>query len=121
MTIGRARFRYVPYQDLGGIPNVIVDGSATDSTVLTLSHWPNSPVPPGLESDLSAEMAFSFLARSDLHDGTEVVSNNHFDQDGLVSLFALVEPQRALERRDFLLDVAAAGRRSGVDAHQRVR
>jgi len=106
---GSPGFRYVPYQDLGGIPNVIVDGSATDSTVLTLSHWPNSPVPPGLESDLSAEMAFSSLARSDLHDGTEVVSNNHFDQDGLVSLFALVEPQRALERRDFLLDVAAAG------------
>jgi hypothetical protein len=62
-----------------------------------------------LEADLSAEMAFAFLARADLHDGTEVVSNNHFDQDGLVSVFALVEPKAALERRDFLIDVAAAG------------
>lgn len=110
MTAGpHPRFRYVPYTDLAGTPNVIVDGSTADGTVLTLSHWPHTPVPAGLEADLSAEMAFTFLARPDLHDGTAVVSNNHFDQDGLVSVFALVEPEVALERRAFLIDVAAAG------------
>ena len=39
----------------------------------------------------------------------EAVSNNHFDQDGLVSIFALVDPAEAIARRSVLEDVAAAG------------
>jgi len=101
--------RFEPYDVLGGVPNVVVDGSATEGTVLTLSHWPQSPVPPGLEADLSAEMAFTYLRRCDLHEPAAVVSNNHFDQDGLVSVFALVEPDAALTRRQVLVDLASAG------------
>ena len=41
--------------------------------------------------------------------GVELVSNNHFDQDGLVSIFALVDPDEASPRRAFLEDVASAG------------
>jgi hypothetical protein len=104
-----ANFEYVPYHLLDGRPNVIVDGSATEGTVLTLSHWPNSPCPPGLEEDLSAEMSFSYLARLDLHGEATAVSNNHFDQDGLVSLLALVDPANALPRRRILVDLARAG------------
>lgn len=101
--------RYVPYHQMGGAPNVVVDGSPTDGTALCLSHWPNLPVPPGLEEDLSAEMAMAYLARFDLHGPAEIVSNNHFDQDGLVSAFALTDPDAALARRELLIDVAAAG------------
>jgi hypothetical protein len=104
-----ATFEYVPYHLLEGRPNVIVDGSGTDGTVLTLSHWPNSPCPPGLEEDLSAEMAFAYLGHLGLHGEATAVSNNHFDQDGLVSVFALVQPQAALSRRRMLVDVARAG------------
>ena len=39
----------------------------------------------------------------------EAVSNNHFDQDGLVSIYALVAPEEAIARRSFLEDVARAG------------
>jgi hypothetical protein len=101
--------QYVPYEELVGRANVIVDGSPTERTVLSLSHWPHLPVPPGLEADLSAEMALAYLDRFDLHDAAELVSNNHFDQDGLVSVFALVHPDAARARRDLLIDVAAAG------------
>ena len=101
--------RYRPYADAAAVPNVIVDGARTPATVLALSHWPHSPVPPGLEADLSAQMAFGYLARPDLQVSADVVSNNHFDQDGLVSVLALVDPPAALERRDVLVDVAAAG------------
>jgi hypothetical protein len=104
-----ANFEYVPYHLLDSRPNVIVDGSATEGTVLTLSHWPSSPCPPGLEEDLSAEMAFSYLERLDLHGEATAVSNNHFDQDGLVSLLALVQPENALARRRILVDLARAG------------
>lgn len=91
------------------MPNVVVDGSAAEGTVLTLSHWPNTPCPKGLEADLSAEMAFGYLGRADLHGEAEVVSNNHFDQDGLVSVYALSCPVEAIARRQPLVDLAAAG------------
>ena len=100
---------YVPYGELGGRPNVIVDGAATEGTVLTLSHWPHTPTPPDVARDLSAEMVFAYLDRPDLQQPGAAVSNNHFDQDGLVSVFALVDPDAARARRDFLEAVAAAG------------
>jgi hypothetical protein len=99
----------MPYGQLAGTPNVIVDGSATDSTVLTLSHWPNSGAPAWAAADLSAQMVFRYLEQPERHVAAEVVSTNHFDQDGLVGIFALVDPPAALARRDRLVDIAAAG------------
>jgi hypothetical protein len=128
--------RYVPYHLLDGRPNVVVDGSPTRGTVLTLTHWPGYPAPAGLARDLSAQMAFAYLdaggpyPRVDAaampeaaaairgvehvpseHDlrGPYAASNNHFDQDGLVALLALTRPQEALSRRALLEDLAAAG------------
>jgi hypothetical protein len=109
--VPRTRLAYRPYGELDDEPNVIVDGSPTPATTLTLSHWPGIPAPPPeLQADLSAEMAFRYLGHpSVLHGGAESVSVNHFDQDGLVGLFALVDPDAALARQDRLEDVAAAG------------
>jgi hypothetical protein len=100
---------YTPYEDLSDRPNIIVDGSPTGGTVLSLSHWPHLPVPTGLEADLSAEMALLYLDRFDLHGSARLVSNNHFDQDGLMSVYALVSPEQARPRAEQVTDVAAAG------------
>jgi hypothetical protein len=101
--------RFVPYPDLDAMPNVIVDGAGTDSTVLTLSHWPGSRVASALQADLSAEIAVRYLEHPALHVAVEAVSNNHFDEDGLLGVFALVEPDIALAHRDLVVDVARAG------------
>jgi hypothetical protein len=102
--------KFVPYHLLDGRPSVILDGSPAPGTVLTVTHWPGYPPPAGVEDDLTAQMAFRLLARPDLiPDEAEAVSNNHFDQDGLVSLYALVDPDEAVRRRRFLEDVACAG------------
>jgi hypothetical protein len=101
--------RFVPYHRLGDTPNAVVDGSPTPSTVLTLSHWPGSPTPMELLDDLSAQIAFRALREPARFDGIDAVSNNHFDQDGLVSAFALVHPAAAMARRAQLIDVASAG------------
>ncbi len=101
--------RFVPYHRLGDEPNVVVDGSPTGSTVLTLSHWPGSPTPVELQDDLSAQIAFRALARPELFAGVAAVSNNHFDQDGLASVFALTQPEQASARREQVIDVARAG------------
>jgi len=102
--------KFVPYHLLDGRPSVVVDGSPAPGTVLTVTHWPGYPPPAGIEDDLSAQMAFRLLERPDLvPDEAEAVSNNHFDQDGLVSIYALVVPDDAVRRRPFLEDVARAG------------
>jgi len=105
-----APLHYVPYDELGpATPSVVVDGSPAPGTVLCLSHWPGIASPDAFHADLSAEMAFRYARAFDRHGGAEAVSNNHFDQDGLVGVFALAEPEEALARRDLLVEVARAG------------
>ena len=101
--------RFAPYDETVDRPNVVVDGSANASTVLTLSHWPHAPCPTDLVRDLSAGSALAYLDHESLHGAAELVTNNHFDQDGLVSAFALCEPEAASERAAIVTEVAAAG------------
>jgi hypothetical protein len=102
--------KFVPHHLLDGQPSVVVDGSPAPGTVLTVTHWPGYPPPAGIEDDLSAQMAFRLLGRADLLPAeAQAVSNNHFDQDGLVSIYALVAPDDASQRRTFLEDLAFAG------------
>ncbi|MBK5287271.1 MAG: hypothetical protein JJE46_02270 [Acidimicrobiia bacterium] len=100
---------YRPYAEVTGRPHVVVDGSAQAGTDLVLSHWPGAATPAILRADLSAEIAFKYLDHPELHVDAPYVTNNHFDQDGLVSVFALVEPEAAQARRERLVDIARAG------------
>jgi hypothetical protein len=101
---------FAPYHELHGRPNVVVDGSPTDGTVVTLTHWPGFATPPGTEADLSAAMVLRYLRNGvDLHSPATLVSNNHFDQDGLAGVYALTAPADALERQASLVDLASAG------------
>ncbi len=109
MGLRSADLHYVPYGELPGAPSVVVDGSPTEGTVLCLSHWPGIGGPAEFAADLSAEMAFLYLAAFDRHGDAIAVSNNHFDQDGLIGVFALSSPEEALARRDLLVEVARAG------------
>jgi len=104
-----SRFRYCGYSASETVPNVVVDGSPNDATVLTLTHWPGYPQPSGYRFDLSAEMAFHFIDGPIEHVPADVVTNNHYDQDGLVGLHALVDPEQSLLHRELLIEIAAAG------------
>jgi hypothetical protein len=102
--------RFLPYGESVDRPNVVVDGSPNAGTVLTLSHWPGQPCPAGCEADTSAQMVFRYLALgADRHGDAAVVTNNHFDQDGLCGVYALTDPDAALRQRERIEDVAAAG------------
>jgi len=101
--------RYVPYDDLDGAPNIIVDGPPTGGTVLTLSHWRGSGSPEQLAADLSTQIAFNYLDRPEMHVDAEAVSNNHFDEDGLCGVYAVLHPDEARQHRDLLIDIASAG------------
>jgi hypothetical protein len=101
--------QYLPYARVGSVPNVIVDGARTDNTLLTLSHWPKSGTPAELKGDTSTAIVFNYLDAPAFHVEADAVSNNHFDEDGLVGIFAMLEPSVAERHRDLLLDVAQAG------------
>lgn len=101
--------RFVPYDQVASIPNIIVDGAGIQNTVLTLSHWPKSGTPVELKRDTSAEIAFAYLDSPRFHVQADAVSNNHFDEDGLVGIFTLLEPAMAQRHRDLLIDAAQAG------------
>jgi hypothetical protein len=101
--------RFLPYRDVATVPNVIVDGAATQNTILTLSHWPKSGTPPELEGDTSAEIVFNYLDSPRFHVHADAVSNNHFDEDGLIGIFTLVDPLPATRHRALLIDAAQAG------------
>jgi hypothetical protein len=101
--------RYVPYDRLDASPNIIVDGLATSGTVLALSHWPNSGTPAGLKRDTSTEIVFAYLDSPHPYPSANFVSNNHFDEDGLMGIFALIDPATADSNRELLMDAATAG------------
>ena len=101
--------RYVPYGQINSSPNIIVDGAACAGTLLTLSHWPKSGTPVDLKRDSSAEIALAYLDSPRFHVNAEIVSNNHFDEDGLVGIYTLLDPATAQKQREFLIDVASAG------------
>jgi hypothetical protein len=100
---------FIPYHDAATVPNIIVDGAAAPGTVLTLSHWPRSGTPTVLRADTSAEIVFKYLDTPSLHVDVAGASNNHFDEDGLIGLFSLIEPAMASRWRDRLVDAATAG------------
>lgn len=101
--------QYQPYNRLGGEANIIVDSLPVESTVLSLSHWPGNHTPEELKADLSAEIVFNFLEAEFPAPDASFVSNNHFDEDGLVGIFALLNPETAIAEKKFLMDVATAG------------
>lgn len=105
--------KYIPYTQLNGVPNVVVDGAAQDDTVVTLSHWPGSGSPPEFRADTSAEIVLNYLgtpgASKQYAPRVKAVSNNHFDEDGLCAVWAMLHPKKASRMRDLLVDVATAG------------
>jgi hypothetical protein len=100
---------YRAYYELTGVPNVIADGHPRRSTVLTLSHWPDSATPDPLRRDLSAEIALAYLEAPEYWVEAEVVSNNHFDIDGFMAVWALCNPDEARADPGMVAEVARVG------------
>ena len=98
---------FVPREELAGAPNVVVDGPLLPGTVLSLSHWRDSGTPESLRDDTSALIVLRYLAAGAGGPEVHAVTNNHYDEDGLLAIWLLLErpPEGAPERA---LAVAAA-------------
>jgi hypothetical protein len=91
-------------------PKLCVDGLVENS--IHLSHWNGNRTPARLRADTSTEIALNFVSaadRADVARGAEIVTNNHFDTDGLLSVWTMLAGERALELREPLINAAASG------------
>ena len=100
---------FVPYDDLEEVPNIVVDGPPNQSTLLCLSHWPVNTTPAALRRDTSTQSALDWILTPDFHVAAQAVSNSHFDEDGLFSMFAVSDPARAHAWRNRLQAASLAG------------
>jgi hypothetical protein len=74
---------------------------------LHLSHWEGNETPAELKADTSTEIALRCVAA--MGKPERVVVNNHFDADGALSVWALLEPDVATAHADLLIAAAEAG------------
>lgn len=102
-------FRYW-HEGLNADECVSVDGDAPGR--LHLSHWPKNRTPVEFRHDLSTGSCLLLNKsekRGQLLQGITTVTNNHWDTDGLCSVYALLNPKPALEHAATLISAAMSG------------
>jgi hypothetical protein len=103
------RFEYY-HPGLADVPKLSVDGTVDNA--IHFSHWQGNETPAQLKADTSTEIALNLVAapnRNELARGIDLVTNNHFDTDGVLSVWTVLTGERALELRDRLIPAAEAG------------
>lgn len=104
------RFEFY-HSGLENVPKLSVDGTVDDNSI-HLSHWQGNKTPAQLRADTSTEIALNLVAspnQLEITRGIELVTNNHFDTDGVLSVWTVLTGEKALELRDQLIASAEAG------------
>jgi len=107
---------------LDNVPKLSVDGTVDNS--IHFSHWEGNRTPAEVKADTSTEIALNLVAspnRAQLTKGIELVTNNHFDTDGVLSVWTALNGERALPHRDLLIAAAEAGDFSEYSSDDGVR
>jgi hypothetical protein len=103
------RFEYY-HSGLDEVPKLSVDGTVSNS--VHFSHWQGNETPAAVKADTSTEIALNLVAatnRNEMTRGIELVTNNHFDTDGVLSVWTVLTGPSALELREKLIPAAEAG------------
>jgi hypothetical protein len=103
--------RFEFYSDaIAAEPKLSVDGTVNNA--IHLSHWQGNETPASVKADTSTEIALNVVAaanRDQLTQGIDLVTNNHFDTDGVLSVWTMLNGERALQLRERLISAAEAG------------
>ena len=103
------RFEYY-HSGLADVPKLSVDGTVDNA--VHFSHWQGNETPAEVKADTSTEIALNLVAapnRNELTHGIELITNNHFDTDGVLSVWTVLTGERALDLREQLIPAAEAG------------
>lgn len=114
-TTTNRQFQFVDYGESfsspDGKPTISCDGRIPGGVTLELTHWTGNETPDELYADTSTEMALKLAQHKQFSDqlAEAIVLNNHYDTDGILSVWACLEPSLALEYSDLLIQGAEAG------------
>jgi Family of unknown function (DUF6687) len=96
--------------EIENVPKLSVDGTVDNS--IHFSHWQGNQTPAELKADTSTEIGLNLVAspkKLEFTQGIELVTNNHFDTDGVLSCWTVLTGERALKFRETLIAAAEAG------------
>ena len=92
------------------VAKISVDGLAPNS--FHLSHWEENKTPLPLKADTATEIALRYLCHPDRREffpQVRIITNNHFDTDGLLAIWTLLNPKKAEPMAGRLIAAAEAG------------
>ena len=115
------RFEYYT-EAIADVPKLSIDGTVDNA--VHFSHWKGNRTPASVKADTSTEIALNLVGapnREELTGGIDLVTNNHFDTDGVLSVWTVLTGERALELRDKLIAAAEAGDFSEMSTADGVR
>ena len=115
------RFEYY-HAGLEDVPKLSVDGTVDNA--VHFSHWQGNETPASLKADTSTEIALNLVSSpnpGEFTRGIELVTNNHFDTDGVLSVWTVLTGAPALEFRSELIAAAEAGDFSEFTGENAVR
>ena len=98
--------RYIPFLEVKK-QALIVDSLHLYG--LMLSHWRGAPTPEALRDDTSAGNVLTALRIDFPGLETELVTANHFDIDGFLGVWSLLNPKKALLHEGLLREMALIG------------
>jgi len=108
---GFSTMRFEYYSDaIADLPKLSVDGTVDNA--IHFSHWKGNETPESVKADTSTETVLNVVAapnRRDLTRNIDLVTNNHFDTDGILSVWTMLTGERALSLRPKLIAAAEAG------------
>lgn len=103
--------RFEFYSDaIAGLPKLSVDGTVDNA--IHFSHWHGNETPESVKADTSTETVLNVVEapnRAELTRSIDLVTNNHFDTDGVLSVWTMLTGERALDLRAPLIAAAEAG------------
>ena len=115
------RFEFY-HSGLADVPKLSVDGTVDNS--IHFSHWQGNTTAAEVKADTSTEIALKLVSSPNKHEltqGIELVTNNHFDTDGVLSVWTVLHGERALRLHDQLIAAAEAGDFSELKTENAVR
>ncbi|MFD2514942.1 DUF6687 family protein [Pontibacter locisalis] len=98
---------YLPFSEVKNHKAIIVD--STHPNGFMLSHWKGAPTPATVRDDTSAAIVLNALRQNLPELNLPYVTANHFDIDGFVGVWALLNPGKALDNEELLRQMALIG------------
>ena len=99
--------KFIPYREIGELDVLVVDGQ--HKRCVKLSHWGGANNIPELAHDSSAGIVLNALEKKHHTLDRELISASHFDIDGFVGVWSIMNPGLALENAQVLIHMAMTG------------